>query len=203
VFRSLPVASGLAALVFVAAVGLAQPVRFSREVQRGVDHALTSRVELAAGGIYGEVRAGLLPEEGYHTTYHFALGIRPSVGRTELDFRADYQLQGFGDPGDSGGTLTVDVARPIGGRVRVETFFRLDPGASVVAVESRLKLHLTEHFDLTRRIHRDFGIDEVEDGATIYEIGGTHDAGSSGQVNFGLLTDAATQRIALRYELTF
>ena len=197
-----PLLRAIAVLVLPPAVALAQPLSYRPEVRRGEDPALINRLQASAGGFYAGAEAGLLPGETYHLTYRFALGLRPSLGRTELDLQLDYRLAGVGDPGDSRGTVTLDLARPIGERIRVETWFHLDPEASIMAVESDLIVQVSRAFRLSGTDRREIALDGDEDAAPVYRIGATRNLGlsSSLRVDYG---GGPEQRLGLAYQLKF
>lgn len=190
-------------LVLLPAALAAQPVTYRPELRRGEDPALINRLRAEAGSLYAGVEAGVLPGESYHLSYRFALGLRPALGRTEFDLHLDYRVAGFGDPGASGGTLTLDLARSIGQRVRVESWFRLDPEAAIVAVESDLVLQLTERFALHGSDRRDLALDGAEDGTPVYRIGATRDLGASSALRVDYGGGGGEERVGLSYRLRF
>ncbi len=193
----------LAALALWPAAAPAQPLTYRPEIRRGEDPALVNRLDARLGNLYAGAEAGLLHGDAYHLTYRFALGVRPSLGRTEMDLRVDYRLPGLADPGDPHGTVTFDLARPLGERLRIETWFRLDPEASIVAMENDLIVRISETFAITGTDRRDIAYDGDEDGTPLYRIGAARAMGSTGtlKVDYGARGDV--ERLTLDYQLRF
>ncbi len=198
----LPPLRAIAIFALLPASLSAQPVTYRPEVRHGEDPALINRLQAEAGSLYAGAEAGLFPGDHYRLTYRFALGVRPSLGRTEVDLHLDYQLPGPGDPADPRGDVTLDLARAFGARVRVETLFRLDPDASVVQLESDLIVRVTERFALYGADRRDIALDGAEDGIPAYRIGATRDLGSDSalRVDYG---GGREERLGVSYQLRF
>lgn len=196
------VRGALIALVLLASQAEAQPLSYGRELRRGSEPAIIDHLRFEARELYGRVEAGLYPEAGYHTSYLFALGLRPSLGRTELDMRFDYHLAGIGDAGASGGAVTLDLEHPIGGRARVDTEFRLDERARVMAFEGDVSWQVTERFRLSPRFRQRMTLEGDPLGPATHALGATRDFGARGLLRLEY-ESGLVERFALDYRLRF